>query len=98
MENTLELLAVAREETQALTHSVFQSRAKPELDEEGLACIGCGHTAFQLLWAGAELDLYTLLSRRAELTREEIAAELKLDLQPTRILLHGLTALRVLEK
>src|SRR5437016_4858504 len=74
------------------------TRVRPELDEEGLAGIACGHTAFQLLWAGAELDLYTLLARRPGLTCAEIARELKLESQPTRILLHGLTALRVLEK
>lgn len=84
------------EERQALPSMSIGARA--ELDEEGLAGIAGGHTAFQLLWAGAELDLYTLLAQRPGLICADIARELKLDLQPARILLHGLTSLRVIEK
>lgn len=72
--------------------------ASVELDENGLLMLMHGHVAFQLLWSGAELGLFALLSRRGPLTRERIAAALKLELQPTRILLMGLVSLRVLRK
>jgi hypothetical protein len=48
--------------------------------------LGCN---FQFFTAAVELDLFTLLSGSPGLTREELAERLKLENQPTRILLLG---------
>ncbi|MEY3784493.1 MAG: hypothetical protein RLZZ230_815 [Candidatus Parcubacteria bacterium] len=69
-----------------------------ELDIESLLLIAGGHTAFQLLWAGNELGLYNLLSKEPDSSFEHIAKKLKLEPQPTRILLTGLTALLIIKK
>jgi L-tyrosine C(3)-methyltransferase len=71
---------------------------RPELDYEGLAAIACGHSAFRLLMAGVELNLFTILSQRGALSRAAISEALSLDAQPTRILLNGLVALRLLRR
>ncbi len=68
------------------------------LDFDGFVSIACGHTAFQLLWAGVQLDLCSLLEERGALTRDQLAHHLDLETQPLRILLHGLTALKLLKK
>lgn len=78
--------------------AVRRAGSDGELDFEGLIFIGCGHTASQLLWAGCEFDLFSLLDRDGPRTREELAAELKIDAQPARILLDGLAAMKVLCK
>ncbi|WP_167546891.1 methyltransferase [Stieleria maiorica] len=67
-------------------------------DFDRLMLIGQGHAAFQLLWAGAELDLFSKLSKTPGLTVDQIASELDLKAQPARILLVGLTALGLLKK
>ncbi|PTR15596.1 MULTISPECIES: methyltransferase [unclassified Nitrosospira] len=72
------------------------SKVPTEIDEEGLILLSAGHTAFQLLWAGIELDLYDKLSIRPAQTLDELAQSLKLALQPARILLIGLTALGII--
>lgn len=69
-----------------------------ELDMDSLILIAGGHSAFQLLWAGVELGLYDLLVRLPGCTQETIGRELKLSLQPTRILLTGLVALKIIIK
>ena len=69
-----------------------------DLDFDGLALIAGGHSAFQLLWAGVQLGVFTLLSKRPGLTRPEIAADLGLHDQPARILMTGLAALRLVIK
>jgi L-tyrosine C(3)-methyltransferase len=74
------------------------SRCQNELDYDGFIGIFCGHSAFQLLAAAAELKLFALLAERGTATGEEIAHELHLAAQPARILLNGLTATRLLEK
>jgi SAM-dependent methyltransferase len=71
---------------------------KEEMTFEELTLIGCGHTAHQLLWAGAEFDLFSLLSQKGPQTRREIATALSLADQPTRILLQGLVGLRLLKR
>jgi L-tyrosine C(3)-methyltransferase len=71
---------------------------KDDLDFEGLALIAAGHSAFQLLWAGSQLGVFGLLSKRPGLTRPEIAKEVGLQLRPARILLTGLAALRLILK
>ena len=71
---------------------------KDDLDFDGLALIAGGHTAFQLLWAGVQLGVFALLSRRPGLTRPEIAGEVGIADQPARVLLTGLAALRLVLK
>jgi hypothetical protein len=73
------------------------SNAK-ELDFERLALIAGGHSAFQLLWAGVELDLFSLLSREPGLTLRDIAEKTQLQIYPCRLLLVGLTALGLVKK
>lgn len=69
-----------------------------ELDLDGLLLIAQGHAAFQLLWAGVQLDVFSLLSRQPGLSLEAIAGQLGLQTQPARILLVGLTALGLVRK
>lgn len=57
-----------------------------------------GHIFFQTFHAAVKLDLFSLLSRKPNLTMKEIAAHLGLDEQPTRILLFGLTTIKFLKK
>lgn len=71
------------------------SNSSQELDWERLVLIAGGHTAFQLLWAGSELKLYDLLSKRPGQTLDELAKSLGLEHQPARILLIGLAALGI---
>ncbi|CAD6881054.1 hypothetical protein [Methylomonas albis] len=69
-----------------------------ELDLDSLLLIAAGHTAFQLLWAGIELGLYDYLSQNPGSSFDGIAKVLELQPQPTRVLLTGLTALRIIKK
>ena len=71
---------------------------KDDLDFEGLALLAAGHSAFQLLWAGSQLGVFGLLSKKPGLARADIAKEIGLQPQPARILLTGLTALRLIIK
>jgi len=69
-----------------------------ELDLDSFFLISAGHTAFQLLWAGIELGLYDLLSKKPQSSFDDIANHLNLEPQPTRVLLTGLTVLRIIKK
>ena len=71
---------------------------KDQLDVNGLALIAGGHSAFQLLWAGVKLGLFAALSKNPGLTKNEIAEKIGIQAQPARILLTGLTALKLLVK
>ncbi len=68
------------------------------LDFEGLALIAGGHSAFQLFWAAVELGVFAVLSRNPGLNRAQLGSALSLEPQPTRILMTGLTALRLVIK
>lgn len=57
-----------------------------------------GHAAFQYLNAGCELGVFELLSGSPGLTKREIADRLNLQAQPTRCLMFGLTALKLVVK
>lgn len=57
-----------------------------------------GHVYFETLHSAVELDLFSLLYTHGRLTEEEIARYLKLQVQPCRILLLGLTATKILRK
>jgi hypothetical protein len=71
---------------------------RSELDFDGFMLIMQGHAAFQLLWAGTQLGLFTLLARHPGATSQEISAALHLKPRPTSVLLTGLTALRLIHK
>lgn len=71
---------------------------KDDLDFDGLVLIACGHTAFQLLWAGVQLKVFDTLSKTPNLTRNEIAGKIGLKSQPARILMTGLAALKLVLK
>lgn len=70
--------------------------ADDSLEMDDLVRIACGHTAFQLLWAGHKLDLFSVLSNQPGLSLEQVASQLGLELQPARILLVGLTSLKLI--
>ena len=57
-----------------------------------------GHAAFQYLNAGCELGVFELSSDSHGVTKREIAGRLKLQAQPTRCLMFGLTALKLVVK
>jgi len=57
-----------------------------------------GHIFFQTLHAAVKLDLFTLLDREPGLILQEIAQRLRIQEQPARILLLGLTSTRILRK
>ena len=71
---------------------------KNELTYDQLVLIAGGHTAFQLLWAAIELGVFSFLSRRPGASSIEITKEIKLQAQPAKILLTGLTALNLVVK
>jgi tRNA A58 N-methylase Trm61 len=68
------------------------------LNFDDLVLIAEGHTAFQLLWAGVELGVFSLLAKCPRIGKDEIAKRLSIEAYPTRILLLGLTALRLIFK
>jgi ubiquinone/menaquinone biosynthesis C-methylase UbiE len=65
---------------------------------EDLSLVLFGHAAFQYLNAGCELGVFELLSRQPGLSKRELADRLKLQAQPARCLMFGLTALRLVVK
>ncbi|HQT27429.1 MAG TPA: methyltransferase dimerization domain-containing protein, partial [Burkholderiales bacterium] len=71
---------------------------KDELDFERLVLIMGGHTAFQILWAGVQLGVFEALSKSGGMTNEELGNATGLEPRPLRILLTGLTALRLILK
>jgi L-tyrosine C(3)-methyltransferase len=78
--------------------SAKRKRPKDSLTADDLITLMQGHVAFQLLWAGHKLNLFSLLSREPGSTREAIARRLRLADRPSRVLLIGLTALGVIRK
>jgi len=71
---------------------------KDELTYEQLVMIAGGHSAFQLLWAGLELGVFAALSKKPGMSRQEIARAANIESQPARILMTGLTALKLVVK
>ncbi len=71
---------------------------RDELDFDSLTLIACGHTAFQLLWAGVQLGVFDTLSNNPNITRDDIAQRIGLKSQPGRILMTGLAALKLVKK
>jgi ubiquinone/menaquinone biosynthesis C-methylase UbiE len=68
------------------------------LTSDGLVGILFGANAFQLLNAGCELGLFTLLAERPGSSATEIEVRLGLAERPTQILLLGTTALGLTER
>jgi len=71
---------------------------KDDLTYENLVLIAGGHTAFQLLWAAIELEVFAFLSHHPGATAAEVAEAAGLQPVPSRILLVGLTALKLIVK
>lgn len=71
---------------------------KEELTFDDLAFIAGGHSAFQLLWSGVQLGVFNLLSKKPSIDIQEIADGLGIEHQPARILMVGLTSLRLVKK
>ncbi len=69
-----------------------------ELKFDDLALIAAGHTAFQLLWSGLQLGLFDFLSANPGASRDQIMKHADLQEQPARILLIGLTTLKLIKK
>ncbi len=68
------------------------------LDMERLILIAGGHTAFQLLWAGVELEVFDHLSATPRLTLQELADKIGIGEYPARVLFTGLSALGLITK
>lgn len=71
---------------------------KDELDFESLVIIMGGHTAFQLLWAGVQLGVFTALSETPGMTKADLGSKTNLEARPLRILVTGLTTLKLILK
>lgn len=71
---------------------------KDELTYDQLVLIAGGHTAFQLLYAGIELGVFDYLSRHPGASSGQISEATGLQAVPSRILLVGLTALKLILK
>lgn len=71
---------------------------KDSLKMEDLVLLLYGHSAFQSLYAGFELGLFELLFRQPDLSKAEIGQHLQLEDYPTKALLLGLTALKLIQK
>ena len=66
------------------------------LDYESLVLIMGGHSAFQLCWAGTQLNIFDNLYK-SSLTYDELKEKTKIDDRPFRILITGLMTLKMLE-
>ena len=65
---------------------------------ERLYLVFGGHIFFQTLRTAVRIGLFDILSKEGPLTRQEIASRLKLDEQPVRIIILGLTVVGFLKK
>ena len=75
----------------------MEKETKP-LDFDELVLLMGGHTASQLLWAGVQLEVFSTLKGAPGMTAADLGTTLRLEPRPLRILLTGLTALRLLTK
>lgn len=72
---------------------------KSESSFDAIMRIGEGHAAFQLLWAGCEFKLFSILQEHVDgLTLAQVSQKVGLKPYPTRILLEGLCALELITK
>ena len=71
---------------------------KDSLTMDDLILLLYGHSAFQSLYAGCELGVFQLLFQHPDLSKAEISQRLQLEDYPTKALLLGLTALKLIQK
>ncbi|KKD38837.1 methyltransferase [Limnoraphis robusta CS-951] len=71
---------------------------KDTLKMDDLVLLLYGHSAFQNLYAGCELGVFELLWKHPDLSQAEISQKLQLADYPTKALLLGLTALKLIQK
>jgi ubiquinone/menaquinone biosynthesis C-methylase UbiE len=71
---------------------------KDILKMDDLVLLLYGHSAFQNLYAGCELGVFELLWKHPDLSQTEIAQHLQVESYPTKALLLGLTALKLIQK
>lgn len=69
-----------------------------ELDLSNFMLVVQGHAAFQLLWAGTQVGVFDALSHSPGMSRSDIGRKVDLEERPIRVLLTGLTALKLLVK
>ncbi|WP_424102563.1 methyltransferase [Moorena producens] len=74
------------------------NRNKDTLKMDDLVLLLYGHSAFQNLYAACELGVFELLWKHPELSQAEISQHLNLADYPTKALLLGLTALKLIQK
>ncbi|NET89774.1 MAG: methyltransferase [Kamptonema sp. SIO1D9] len=79
-----------------MTNSVKKDESPLEMNDLNLLLFG--HAAFQYLYAGCELGVFQLLSKQPNLSKSEIGSLLKLEPYPSKCLLFGLTALKLIIK
>lgn len=79
------------------TRPAAAADGRSEESEKVLALLG-GHIFFQILSSAVRIGLFDLLGKNGPLSRPRIQEELKLEAKPTRILLLGCTALKLIEK
>jgi len=71
---------------------------KDTLKMDDLVLLLYGHSAFQNLYAGCELGVFELFWKYPDLSSAEISQHLQLADYPTKALLLGLTALKLIQK
>ncbi|MFB2983271.1 methyltransferase [Microseira sp. BLCC-F43] len=71
---------------------------KDTLKMDDLVLLLYGHSAFQNLYAGCELGVFELLWKHPDISQAEISQHLQLADYPTKALLLGLTALKLIQK
>ncbi|MBI1240532.1 methyltransferase [Umezakia ovalisporum] len=71
---------------------------KDTLKMDDLVLLLYGHSAFQNLYAGCELGVFELLWQQPDISQAEISQRLELADYPTKALLLGLTALKLIQK
>ncbi len=78
--------------------ATLETTEKQKMTKEKFELIAGGHAAFQLFWAGIDLGLFNLLSKKPGLTEDEVRQELELQRKPVRILIAGLVTLGLIER
>ncbi len=72
--------------------------ANKNLATEDLILISMGHSAFQYFYSGLELGIFRLLFDHSQMRSDQLKSKIKLEHQPYRCLMRGLTALKLIIK
>lgn len=80
------------------TKEIANSAQTRDEDLHNLTMIFGGHIYFQTLYAAIKLDLFSMLADKGPMSQEEIAEALSIESKPARILLLGLSSIRLLKK